>query len=238
MRFLRTAPLFLLAFSTPWSWAQEKERATFEPAFPLTFNHVSPGEKRIRLLFVQTGDRSANTGQSTCWAWARSINLAQDVSLQGPFHAAVAPLPYLEVDPNSSKQFINHHAAALTPLASKWDIPIWMDSPYTDPRSTLSAMYTAFKAIQGPTTVVIAWDPRWVISMQHTWIDGLVRAGEMESGQSQTLKAAIRPWNMTNDQDRIDQWQFMLDADGKFKGYQWTTRHAQWRSPLHGCPTQ
>ena len=74
--------------------------------------------------------------------------------------------------------------------------------------------------------------------MQHTWIDGLVRAGEMESGQSQTLKAAIRPWNMTNDQDRIDQWQFMLDADGKFKGYQWTTRHAQWRSPLHGCPTQ
>ena len=203
--------------------------------YPLRLNHVQPSdEKKIRILFWQTGEQSANTGQITCWSWARAMNISNSPTLSNwaPFHAALAPKPtFVTVD---GFTFYNTTGVVgVTPLASKWDAPVWIGSSYWDSRSTLSALYRGLKQTTGNTNVLVGWDIRWIVTMQHMWLDGLAKSGEMDQVQAAGWKQRIAPWKVS-EPNRLDIMSFEL-KDGKFKNFQWTTTRMNVANNLYSC---
>jgi len=226
--FAQSPAVALNTISAPVEPTTPRQTLTHE----LRPNHIQPGPLRMTLWFMPSGSQSANTGQLTCHAWARSINVAIAMERFGPFHGAVAPLPFIE--DFGTKQLLNNTAHVfLGPLASKWDIPIWSTGSPDDPRPTLSGIYRAAKNITGPTSIVVVWDPPWLVPVQHAWLDGLTQAGYIDAVQALGWKQRIGPWR-TSEPNRVDRMDFDIQQ-GKIRNFKWRSITINPSTQLHGC---
>lgn len=189
---------------------------------------------KIRWILFQAGDRSANTGQLTCLAWSRSLNLANSLEAEGPFHGAIAYASSVE-SLSSGDVWNNAGEASLTPLASKWDIPIWSYASVDSPATALSALYQYSKNATGSTNIAIAWDVHNLASFQQEWYEGLVKSGDLDGMQALSWKQKIREWS-PSETNRVDIIEYTNES-GKLRNVQWRSIKIRLSPTSHGCPT-
>lgn len=189
---------------------------------------------KIRWLLYQSSERSANTGQLTCMGWARSINLAKALEGEGPFNAVVASASEKE-DLGVALFWNNSAEATVTPLSAKWDAPIWAHAPADAPVAALSALYQFSKTTKGSANIAVVWDGQFLEKFESAWLDGLVKAGDMDGLQAFSWKQKIRKWTSA-DKTRVDVIEYAMEA-GKVKNFQWRTMNLRTSGPNYGCPT-
>lgn len=215
-----------------------KEDALFElasaPSALLATNIQPSDTKKIRWLLFQSSERSANTGQLTCLGWARSINLAKALESEGPFNAVVASASVQE-DLAIGAFWNNAAEATVVPLASKWDAPVWAQTPAESPLPALSALYQFSKNAKGSANIAVAWDAEYLERFQAAWFEGLVKSGDIDGLQAFSWKQKIRKWN-ANDKSRVDVLEYAVER-GKIKNVVWKTMTMRIGNLNYGCPT-
>lgn len=206
-----------------------------EPPMKLLATNIRPSANpKIRWLLYQSSERSANTGQLSCLGWARSINLAKALDGEGPFNAVVASASEKE-DYGTALFWNNAAEATATPLSAKWDAPIWANAPAASPSSALSALYQFSKSTKGSANIAIVWDAHYLEKFQSSWLDGLVKSGDMDGLQAFSWKQKIRRWTPA-DKSRVDVLEYTMQ-EGKVKNVQWRTMNLRSSGPNYGCPT-
>lgn len=205
------------------------------PRLPLSATNVLPNPSpKIRWLLFQSSERSANTGQLTCLGWARSINLAKALEPEGPFNAAVASASVRE-DSLTGSFWNNAAEATIIPLAAKWDAPIWALAPAEFPMDALSALYQFSRGAKGSANIAVSWDADYLERFQASWLEGLVKSGDMDGLQAFSWKQKIRKWSAA-DKSRIDVLEYAVEK-GKLKNIQWRTMTVRLSGLNYGCPT-